>query len=134
MLHLEEDIKLSLEIMSDILQETPETVRTSRKGLLSFARAIIAEQLINTGYNKLSISRALGKNHATIIIALRKLESVLKLPGYNDVRDLRATYIALLKNGSNKLIGTTVDKCIWNVTPENRLCTYCKVTQCINRK
>lgn len=134
MLHLKEDTELSLKIMSDILHETPETVCTSRRGLLSFARAIIAEQLINTGYTKLAVSKALGKNHATIIIALNKLESVIKMPGYNDVRELRATYIALLKNGPNKLIGTTVDKCIWNVTPENRLCIYCKVTQCINRK
>jgi len=134
MLHIKEDTQLSLQIMADILHETPETVRTSRVGILPFARAIIAEELINTGYNKLMVSKALGKNHATIILSQRRLESVLKLPCYNDVRELRTTFQNTLKNNPQKLLGISPDKCIWNVAPEDRLCLYCKAIQCINRK
>lgn len=134
MLHIEEDTKLLLDIMTDILKISEKELLYSKVPRISFARTLIMEQLFTIGYNKNTIGRALHKNHSAIIQGLRRLDSIKGIPGYNDVWDLKKKLLDALKKHSIELQGVTPSKCIWSVPPEKRLCLYCKVQNCDDRK
>ena len=134
MLHIKEDVRVSLDIMSSLLNEPQDIIIKSRKPIFAFSRAIIAEQLLKLGYKKETIGRALQRDHSTIIQCLRRLDSILTVPGYDDVRELRNKFIDRIHEPNKRLKGIIPDTCIWNVSVKDRLCKYCKVTNCIDRK
>ena len=134
MLHTEKDTDLLLSLMENILQESRDRILFSNEGILPFSRAIIAEKLFSLGYSKCEIGRALHKNHSTIFQAIKKINEALKTPGYEDVRALNNMLIAALKQSEKQLTGITPDGCIWKVAVEDRLCNYCKVQNCTDRK
>ena len=134
MLHIKEDVRVSLNIMSDLLNEPQDIIIKSKRPIFAFSRAIIAEQLLKLGYTKGTIGKALQKDHSTIVQCLRRLDSILTVPGYDDIRELRNKFISIIHEPNKKLKGIVPDTCIWNVSVKDRLCNYCKVTNCVDRK
>lgn len=134
MTHLESDSRILIDILSDLLSMSNTELLTSRAGLTPYARAIIAKKLLECGYTKSQAAKALKRNHATIITAIKKLDDALSTQGYDDIRELVVRFEEKISSSNTKLLGVTPDKCVWNVKEEDRLCTICIAKNCIDRK
>lgn len=120
--------------MSDLLSMSSIELLTSRAGLTPYARAMIAKRLLECGYTKSQAAKALKRNHATIITAIKKLDDALSTQGYDDIRELMVRFEEKISLSNIKLLGVTPDKCVWNVKEGDRLCAICIAKNCIDRK
>jgi predicted transcriptional regulator len=131
---IQKDSELLISLMLELLNVQKDTLLYSNKGILPKARALIAQQLFSVGYGVTTIAKALDRTHSTVIQSLRKLNAILITPGYDDIRTLKKKFENSLKESPQKLVGKTMTTCVWKVSKENRLCIYCRVNNCSDRK
>ena len=90
--------------MEDILGE-PILVKT-RQERFTWARAMVAYQLLKEGYSTTETGRVMGKDHSTIIYLRDRMEDVFEYPTlYKDVIELWLTFQKRIQDETDK--GTT---------------------------
>lgn len=78
----------------------------SRKAILTWARAMVAYQLLKEGYSTTEAGRAIGRDHSTIIHLRDRMEDVFDYPVfYKDVIELWITFQKRIQDETDK--GTT---------------------------
>ena len=131
---ISEDKEVCVKIMCDLLKVTEKELLTSRAGILPFARYIIIQYLQTLGYNKSEIGKAIDKDHSSVINCLKRLEGALETPGYNDIRTLRKKFLKEIDALKERLKALGLTRCVWEVPIKGRLCQYCKLQNCVDRK
>lgn len=129
-----EDTETFIQIMCSILKVGEAEFMKSHAGLMPLARCIIMQHLHSIGYNKSEIGNAMEKNHSSVIASLKRIEEVLKTPGYDDVRNLKQQFIKEVERTNERIKRLGLSRCIWKVKPKERLCNFCKMNNCIDRK